>query len=127
VLHIHAHLTIRDHGTPAGVPEDIGRPLVGQCFYWLHTHTPDGIIHIESPSAREFTLGEFFDIWGQPLTAHDVAGAKTRRAETVKVYVDGQPYTGDPRKIEFAQHLDIAILVGPPYEKPPSFTQWKNL
>jgi hypothetical protein len=127
VLHIHAHLVILDHGKPVGIPEDIGRPLAGQCFYWLHTHTPDGIIHIESPSMREFTLGQFFDIWGQPLTAHDVAGANTRAGETVKVYVDGRPYTGDPRKIELAQHLDVAIVVGPPYAKPPPFAQWNNL
>lgn len=126
-LHIHAHLTILDHGKPVGVPEDVGRPLAGQCFYWLHTHTPDGIIHIESPSAREFTLGQFFDIWGQPLTTHDVAGAKTRPGETVKVYVDGRPYTGNPRTIEFAQNLDVAFVVGPPYAKPPPFTGWGNL
>jgi hypothetical protein len=126
-LHIHAHLTIVDHGKPVGIPEDIGRPLAGQCFYWLHTHTPDGIIHIESPSMREFTLGQVFDIWGQPLSAHEVAGAKTAPGQTVKVYVDGEPYTGNPRAIELAQHLDVAILVGPPYAKPPPFTDWKNL
>ena len=126
-LHIHAHLTILDHGKAVGVPEDVGRPLAGQCFYWLHTHTPDGIIHIESPSAREFTLGQFFDIWGQPLGTHDVAGAKTRPGETVKIYVDGQSYTGNPRKIEFAQHLDVALVVGRPYTKPPPFTRWGNL
>jgi hypothetical protein len=126
-FHIHAHLTILDHGKPLGIPEDVGRPLAGQCFYWLHTHTPDGIIHIESPLARAFTLGQFFDIWGQPLGAHDVAGAKTLAGERVDVYVDGRRYSGDPRTIELAQHLDVAILVGPPYAKPPPFTQWNNL
>jgi hypothetical protein len=125
-MHIHPHLTILDHGKPVGIPEDIGRPLAAQCFYWLHTHTPDGIVHIESPTVREFTLGEFFDVWGQPLGPRNVAGAKPRPGERIKVYVDGQPYTGDPRKIEFAQHLDVAILVGPPYAKPPPFTQWNG-
>jgi hypothetical protein len=125
-MHIHPHLTILDHGKPVAIPEDVGRPLAGQCFYWIHTHTPDGIIHIESPNFREFTLGEFFDIWGQPFDAHDVAGAKPRSGETVKVFVDGEPYAGDARKIQLAQHLDIAILVGPPYAKPPPFTQWNG-
>lgn len=125
-LHIHPHLTILDHGKAVPVPEDVGRPLGGQCLYWLHTHTPDGIIHVESPAFHEFTLGQFFDIWGQPLNRRAVAGAKPRRGEAVKIYVDGDPYTGDPRKIEFAQHLDIAILVGPPYKKPAPFTQWNG-
>jgi hypothetical protein len=125
-MHIHPHLTILDHGKPVGIPEDVGRPLAAGCFYWLHTHTPDGIIHVESPVVREFTLGEFFAVWGQPLGARDVAGAKLRPGERIKVYVDGDPYRGDPRKIEFAQHLDIAILVGPPYRKPPPFTAWNG-
>ena len=68
VLHIHQHLAIRDHGKPVGVPDDVGRPLIAQCFYWIHTHTPDGIIHIESPNFKSFTLGNFFDVWGEPLT-----------------------------------------------------------
>ena len=126
-LHIHPHLTILDHGRPVGIPEDVGRPLGAQCLYWLHTHTPDGIIHIESPAIRTFTLGQFFAIWGQPLEPRDVAGAKPRRGEAVKVFVDGEPYAGDPRRIEFAQHLDIAIIVGPPYRKPPAFTGWHGL
>jgi hypothetical protein len=125
-MHIHPHLTILDHGRLVVIPEDVGRPIAGPCFYWLHTHTPDGIIHVESPSVREFTLGQFFDIWGQPLTRRNVAGAKPRPGERVDVYVDGDRYAGDPRKIEFAQHLDIAIIVGRPYTKPPPFTQWNG-
>ena len=125
-LHIHPHLTILDHGKPVGIPDDVGRPLGGQCFYWLHTHTGDGIIHVESPAIREFTLGEFFAVWGQPLGPRDIAGAKPRRGDKVIVYVDGDRYTGDPRKIEFTQHLDIDILIGPPYRKPPPFTAWNG-
>lgn len=125
-LHIHPHLTILDHGKPVLIPEDVGRPVAGQCLYWLHTHTPDGIIHIESPTLREFTLGEFFDIWGQPLERTDIAGAKPRPGEHVSIYVDGESYTADPRKIEFTQHLDIAIVVGPPHKKPPPFTRWNG-
>lgn len=125
-MHIHVHLTIVDHGKPVAIPEDVGRPVAGQCFYWLHTHTPDGIIHVESPVLRDFSLGQFFAVWGQPLSRRDVAGAKPLPGESVKVYVDGQPYAGDPRAIDFAQHLDIAIVVGPPYAKPHPFIDWKG-
>ncbi len=126
VLHIHQHLAVNDHGKPVGVPEDVGRPLVRQCFYWLHTHTPDGIIHVESPNFKTFTLGNFFDVWGQPLSKTDVAGARPRKGERVAVWVDGRPYTGDPRKIELTQHLDVTIDVGPPYGKPAPFTDWNG-
>jgi len=126
VLHIHQHLAILDHGKPVGVPPDVGRPLIGQCFYWLHTHTPDGIIHVESPNFRTFTLGNFFDVWGEPLSRSDVAGAKPRKGERVQVWVDGAPYAGDPRKIELTQHLDVTIEVGPPYSKPAPFTAWNG-
>ena len=125
-MHIHAHVAVFDHGKPVIVPEDIGRPLAAQCFYWLHTHTPDGIIHIESPAVRTFTLGQFFDVWGVPLTRANVAGATPRGGERVKIFVDGRPYTGDPRAIELAVHLDVAILVGPPYRVPAPFTAWNG-
>jgi hypothetical protein len=47
----------------------------GSCFAWLHTHSADGIIHTESPVTRTFTLGEFFDVWGQPLSSRQVGPA----------------------------------------------------
>lgn len=126
VLHIHQHVAIFDHGKPVGIPDDVGRPLIGQCFYWLHTHTPDGIVHIESPNFKTFTLGNFFDIWGVPLSKTNVAGAKPKPGERVAVWVDGRPYTGDPRTIELTQHLDVTIEVGPPYAKPEPFTAWNG-
>jgi hypothetical protein len=127
VLHTHQHLAIYDHGRLVGIPEDVGRPLIGQCFYWLHTHTPDGIIHVESPTFRSYTLGNFFDIWGQPLTRRDVAGARLKNGERIAVWVDGQPFGGDPRTLELTQHLDVTIEVGPPYRKPAAFTAWNGL
>ena len=126
LLHIHPHLTIADHGKPVTIPDDIGRPLVTACLYWLHTHTPDGIIHIESPRYRTFTLGEFFDIWAQPITKTGIAGAKLRKGERIVAWVQGRSYVGDLRRIELTQHLDIAIAVGPPYRKPAPFTLWNG-
>lgn len=125
-MHIHQHVAIYDHGAQVIVPDDVGRPLGAQCFYWLHTHTPDGIIHVEAPSLRSFTLGQFFDVWGAPLSRKNVAGAKPRPGERVVVYVDGKPFAGNPRDIELTVHLDVAIRVGPPYAAPPPFTAWNG-
>jgi hypothetical protein len=127
VLHIHQHVAIFDHGKPVGIPEDVGRPLMGNCFYWLHTHTPDGIIHVESPTMRSYTLGQFFAVWGQPLSRTNVAGAKLRPGEHTTVWVDGNVYTGDPRQIELAAHLDVTIDIGPPAQKPVPYTAWNGL
>ena len=126
-FHIHQHLAIFDHGKPVGVPEDVGRPLMGNCFYWLHTHTPDGIIHVESPTMRTYTLGQFFAVWGQPLSRTNVAGAKLRPGEHTTVWVDGNVYTGDPKQIELTAHLDVTIDVGPPAKKPVPYTAWNGL
>ena len=126
LMHIHQHLAIFDHGKRVTIPDDIGRPIVGRCFYWIHTHTPDGIIHVESPSFKSFTLGNFFDIWGQPLTRTNVAGAHPKKNERIAVWVNGNRYNGDPRAIQLMQHLDATIEVGPPYTRPAPFTQWNG-
>ena len=123
-VHIHQHLLILDHGKPIPVPDNVGRPVGGQCLYWLHTHTPDGVIHIESPANRTFTLGDFFAIWNQPLNKTRAASAFATSKETLKTWVDGKPYAGDPAKIPLTKHADIVIEVGPPFSTPPKFTDW---
>ncbi|MGH7649471.1 MAG: hypothetical protein ACREND_15245 [Gemmatimonadaceae bacterium] len=125
-IHIHQHVAILDHGKPVLVPYDVGRPDGVPCLYWLHTHTPDGIIHIEAPVNRSFTLGDFFDVWIQPLSRTDAAGAELKKGEQMQVWVDGQPYAGDPRAIKLGDHTDIVIEVGPPYRKPAKFTAWNG-
>lgn len=125
VFHIHQHLSIYDHGKPIAIPSDVGRPLGAACLYWVHTHTPDGLIHIESPQFRSFRLGEFFDIWGQPLSATRVGPARITPGQ-LRAYVDGNLYQGSPRKIDLVAHSDIVLEAGPPYKKPAPFTDWQG-
>jgi len=126
-LHTHQHLVIFDHGKEVPIPPNVGQPAVRQCIYWVHTHTPDGIIHIEAPLDRTFTLGDFFNVWGQPLTKATAASAHAAKGASLKVWVDGKPYAGDPRAIALAPHADIVIEAGPPFPKPPRFTNWGRL
>ena len=108
VYHIHAHLTVFVNGAARQIPAAIGIPgaqaentptgpfiASGSCFYWLHTHAADGIIHIESPVHRTYTLGDFFDIWGQPLGPDQVGPA---RGPVTAIY-NHQVYRGNPRNI----------------------------
>jgi hypothetical protein len=55
LFHIHAHLNIYVNGQLMYIPPQIGI-IPGKCIYWLHTHDESGIIHIESPIKRDFTL-----------------------------------------------------------------------
>jgi hypothetical protein len=123
-LHIHQHLLIFDHGKQVNIPPNVGQPAARRCIYWLHTHTPDGIIHIEAPSDRSFALGDFFSVWGQPLSRTAAASAHVAKGEALRVWVDGKPFAGDPRTIALKTHTDIVIEVGPPFVAPPAFTAW---
>jgi hypothetical protein len=125
-IHIHQHLVILDHGKPVPIPANVGQPAGKRCIYWLHTHTPDGIIHVEAPKDRSFTLGDFFSVAGQPLSKTAAAAAHTAKGEKMTVWVNGKPFTRDPGTIPLVAHADIVIQVGPPYTKPTPFTAWKG-
>ncbi len=121
--HYHAHLAIYNAGQPVAIPTDVGRPAT--CFYWLHTHAitgDDGVIHIEAPAGKTFTLGNFFDVWRQPLSSTNVAGLQVAKGQKLVVFVDGQPYTGDPRAIQLKAHELIVLEITPPQLPPPAFT-----
>ena len=126
-IHIHQRLLIVDHGKTVPIPPNVGQPANVRCIYWVHTHTPDGIIHIEAPKDRSFTLGDFFSVWGQRLTRTVAATAHARKGQKLKVWVDGKAYSGDPAKIALTAHADIVIEAGPPFPKPKLFTAWGNL
>ena len=121
--HIHAHLLVYADGSPRALPGGIGIPgsqvqqssqgpvaAGGQCIYWLHTHAPDGVIHIESPTQRIYTLGEFFDEWHQPLSATQVADAHG----AVTALVNGKPWKGSIRSIPLEPHAVVQLAVGKP-------------
>jgi hypothetical protein len=121
--HIHAHLTVFDNGQARSIPGGIGIPgsqvvqttegpvaSGGQCIYWLHTHAPDGVIHVESPTQRIYTLGDFFDEWHQPLSASQVGDVKGK----VNAIVNGKQWTKSIRAIPLDPHQVIQLNVGSP-------------
>ena len=125
--HIHSHLQVYVNGQPRALPGAIGMlgpvaqqtaygPFYGaqQCIYWLHTHASDGIIHIESPTKRIYTLGNFFDEWHQPLSRTQVAGAKGK----VSAFLNGKAWNKDPRAIPLLPHASIQLDVGSPTVPP---------
>ena len=135
VFHIHAHVTLFQNGTQVAVPIAIGlmhpvyssggniaqmpsSPPPGTCFYHIHTHDRSGIIHLENPTTTTFTLGELFDIWGEPLTSSNIAGV----SGPTLFYVGNSLFSGDPKTIVLTSHEQITLEVGGPYVFPPFYT-----
>ncbi len=132
LFHIHSHLQIYVNGAHKLIPYGIGivapydltasqdGPFAsdGKAIYWLHTHDESGVIHIESPVRRGFTLGNFFDMWGQPLSPDQVGPAHG----TVTAFVNGQPFAGNPRDIPLGPHSVIQLDVGTPTVPPQPYT-----
>jgi hypothetical protein len=142
VLHVHSHLTIFVNGQARVIPYGIGIPgfqavsvpggpfvQTGSCFYWLHVHADDGIVHIESPSSTlSFNLGEFFDEWGIPLSKTQVGPA----TGPVTVFFTSpgkkpQLYDGNPNDIPLGDHYQIQLDVGTPIVAPVQITNWGGL
>jgi hypothetical protein len=133
-VHYHAHLDLFSSGRPRPVSYGIGvvdpvlqqtdsGPYVvsGSCFFRLHSHATDGIIHVEADEPGTYTLGQYFDIWGQRLSA---TGVGTEEGP-VTAYVNGERYEADPRGIPLQRHdviqLDVGTDVPPqPYVFPAS-------
>jgi hypothetical protein len=119
--HIHAHLAVFVSGRIYALPAGVGIPgssaqqtsqgpvaAGGQCIYWLHTHTSDGVIHIESPTQRVYTLGNFFDEWHQPLTASQVGTVHGK----ITAFVNGHIWTKRVRDIPLLPHALIQLNIG---------------
>ncbi|MGH7686597.1 MAG: hypothetical protein ACREN2_07260 [Candidatus Dormibacteria bacterium] len=116
-----AHLAVYVNGGARLVPAGIGvgtphttastddGPLVsGPCYYWINTRTQDGLIHVQAPQPGPYTLGQLFDLWGQPLSTTQAGPA----SGAVTVLVNGSQYSGDPRAVPLTQHAVIQVDVG---------------
>ena len=110
-LHYHAHLELLQEGRQIALPGTIGRTR-HNCVYLAHTHSLDGIIHVQAELDTPYlTLGQFFAIWGRPLTRHVAADLESPAG--LNFYVDGVEFSGDPYNIELVRHRDIVIEAGP--------------
>lgn len=134
-LHYHAFLQILNQGNSVSIPTDVGR--TSSCYYWLHMHTNEsGIIHIESPSDRTFTLGDFFDVWSdwgqapQLLDSTHVGTLTLTSGQKLAVYIDigdgrgAKLFSGDPRSIVLQSHEVITLEITPPAVNPPPPYTW---
>jgi hypothetical protein len=119
VVHIHQHLDLWVNGKKVKVPAGVGiQP--GSYLTTLHTHDDTGIIHVESPVNRRFSLGEFFGVWGVRLDKSCISDlCDNTTGNGVKMWVNGKRYVGNPANLELKSHQEIALVFGKPPAKIP--------
>ena len=122
-FHYHAHLNIFINGVSYLVPGGIGiKPP--ECIYWLHTHDDSGIIHVESPENKSFTLGQFFDVWDKKFNNSQIFDFTANKSEnkTLVVYINGTAVNeAQYREVPIVNHEDITIVYGVPPADIPSY------
>jgi hypothetical protein len=121
----YAHLSILVNNELQKVPLYLGahRTPVTHCFYAIHTHDASGRIHVTPAAPGIFTLGELFEIWGQPLTNTNVAGIA---GLPIEIFVTDDGLTTkvedyDWASIELRPHREITIGIGTPLAEIPNF------
>jgi hypothetical protein len=87
-FHIHAQLKITVNGIPQDVPSGIG--IKPQCMNSLHTHDGNGEVHVESPEKRDFSLADFFAVWGKPFDRTQILDQKVDDLHMIRVTVNGK-------------------------------------
>ncbi|HEX2558061.1 MAG TPA: hypothetical protein VHK86_07035 [Nitrososphaera sp.] len=122
--HIHQHIDIFIHGQHMDIPADIG--LTQTITSPIHVHDTGGIIHVESPEVNaQYTLKQFFNVYGVQLTNSQLGSYKNDGANTLKVYSNGQ-LVKDPLSLKLTSHEEIAIVYGSDGEKPASIPKDYN-
>ena len=94
-LHHHIRLWVYVDGQPEVVPANIG--LSQQAASPLHTHDETGTVHVESADPNfQPVLGQFMDVWGLYFTPTCLGNACNDGDRQLRVFLNGQQYTGDP-------------------------------
>ena len=116
VVHIHQHLDLYVNGKHEPIPALIGINVQERFLSPIHTHDFTGVIHVESPTKRHFTLGQFFDVYGVRFSSSCVGG----ECGGAHVFVNGKEFLGDPRTVVLAAHQELVVAAGAAPKKIPA-------
>jgi len=101
IYHSHPALSITINGSSVNIPSGVG--IGGACNHPIHTHSADGVLHVETDENRDYTLSDFFLIWGnhdndaqraifnstEIFGAHAISG----HTLTMTITINGNPTT----------------------------------
>lgn len=110
-FHIHAILRIYINGLLRPLPANIGLDPARGVESSLHTHDSTGIIHMEAPHPFNYTLGDFFAVWGVKLGPAQVGGLKGLGGDHLHFYLNGRPLT-NPAALVLRRYDSIVIGYG---------------
>ncbi|MBI5466799.1 MAG: hypothetical protein HY975_01110 [Candidatus Kerfeldbacteria bacterium] len=108
-FHIHSHLTILVDGTERPIPTDTG--ITNDCLHPLHTHDGTGVIHVEAPVKRDFTLGNFFTVWDEAYTLTQLLDVNLDSTKQLKLFADGQEISTGPETV-LRDRTSYVLMVG---------------
>jgi hypothetical protein len=117
-MHEHADVEIFVHGAKEPVPTDIGIDASKGTIQSIHTHDDTGLVHLESSQSREFTLGEFFGVWGVRFTPSCLGAYCNEGNNRLQVFVDGKEVSGSLQDVRLDDQAVIVVTYGTPSELP---------
>lgn len=86
--HIHPELQILINGESVLIPDNLG--IQPSCMTSIHTHSSDGVIHVESPVQKDFTLGDFFAVWKKDFSREKILDSVVTSTTEIVVAVNGE-------------------------------------
>lgn len=87
-FHIHPQLKIIILGKEEAIPANIG--IKTFCMNSIHTHDASGVLHVESPIQKDFTVGDFFAVWNKPYSKDQILDYKVDDKYIVRETVNGK-------------------------------------
>lgn len=116
--HIHPKLNVVVRDEPIAVPGGIG---TGPAHAPMHTHDPDGTIHVEG--AASGTIGQFLALWGVEFGRDQLGPYHSNGSERVRMWVKarGQPaFKESPpdEDLQLADGQEFYLFFGRPSQAP---------
>jgi hypothetical protein len=149
-FHVHSHLDVFVNGQKVTVPAGLGidttnpgvhefpniagatgygginPPCATACISPLHTHDVTGILHTESSTVKNNTLGQLFTEWGVKLDQNCV-NTYCKPQTPIAIYVNGKAFSGNPTTIPLSNLKEIAIVIGSPPAQIPATADWSQI
>lgn len=127
IMHRHVRLWIYVDGQPVVVPTEVGYSQALRVASPLHTHDDTGTAHVEADDPTfQPVLGQFMNVWGLYFTPTCLGDACNEGDRQLRVFVNGEPYPGDPTLLPLDDQAAVVITMGTedqlPDPLPDSFT-----
>jgi hypothetical protein len=109
--HFHPQIKVYADGKQVTVPPNIGiDPLNPPAdMAGLHTHDDSGTIHNEAGTSSR--LGQFFAVWGVPLSSKQLGPYRATRSRKVRMWVDGKS-SRDFGELQLKDGQQIVVAFG---------------